>query len=293
MRIVFIGSVDFSRHTLLHLVRMKAHVVGVCCKSVSNFNADFSDLKPTCEELQIPCLHVNDINECGTVDWIKKLQPDVIFCFGWSSLLKREILSLTPFGVIGYHPAALPLNRGRHPLIWALALGLTKTASSFFLMDESADGGDIVSQFELFIDFKDDASSLYKKMVKTAKRQLDEILPALELGRLQRIKQNHVLVNYWRKREPKDGRIDWRMNSIMIYNLIRALAKPYVGAEFIWRDQIVKVWKSGLAVCADSNIEPGKILKVQCEGVVIKCGVGAIFLMETTPSFLPNVGEYL
>ena len=30
-------------------------------------------------------------------------------------------------GVIGYHPAELPKNRGRHPLIWALVLGLKKT----------------------------------------------------------------------------------------------------------------------------------------------------------------------
>lgn len=36
-------------------------------------------------------------------------------------------------GVLGYHPAKLPQNRGRHPLIWALALGLKKSASTFFL----------------------------------------------------------------------------------------------------------------------------------------------------------------
>ena len=35
-------------------------------------------------------------------------------------------------GVLGFHPSELPKNRGRHPLIWALALGLKKSASTFF-----------------------------------------------------------------------------------------------------------------------------------------------------------------
>jgi len=41
-------------------------------------------------------------------------------------------LGIAPLGVVGFHPAALPANRGRHPLIWALFLGLKKTASTFF-----------------------------------------------------------------------------------------------------------------------------------------------------------------
>ena len=47
---------------------------------------------------------------------------------------------------MGYHPAELPYNRGRHPIIWALALGLKSTASTFFYMKEGADDGDIISQ---------------------------------------------------------------------------------------------------------------------------------------------------
>jgi len=63
-----------------------------------------------------------------------------------SSLLKKELLSLPPNGVLGYHPAKLPQNRGRHPLIWSLVLGLEESASTFYFMDEGADSGDILSQ---------------------------------------------------------------------------------------------------------------------------------------------------
>ncbi|MFQ8877714.1 MAG: hypothetical protein ACLR7N_03875 [Roseburia hominis] len=41
--------------------------------------------------------------------------------------------------------------------------------------------------------------------------------------------------NVWRKRGKRDGEIDWRMSSRAIYNLVRALTKPYVGAHFVYR----------------------------------------------------------
>ena len=43
-------------------------------------------------------------------------------------------------------PVGAAANRGRHPLIWALALGLTETGSTYFLMDARADAGPILSQ---------------------------------------------------------------------------------------------------------------------------------------------------
>ena len=88
-----------------------------------------------------------------------------------SRLLKEEILSIAPFGVVGFHATALPANRGRHPIIWALVLGLSETASTFFFMDEGADSGDILSQYKLSISENDNAESLYKKVIKVASVQ--------------------------------------------------------------------------------------------------------------------------
>ena len=70
---------------------------------------------------------------------------------GWSRIIGKELLAVPPKGIVGYHPAALPANRGRHPIIWALALGLKETASTFFFMDNGADSGPIISQKSLII----------------------------------------------------------------------------------------------------------------------------------------------
>ena len=293
MRIVLIGAVQFSRRALEELIRIGADVAGVCTLAQSTFNADHCDLGATCEPKGIPCLHVVDINSRESVDWIAERKPDVIFCFGWSRLLKEPILSLAPLGTIGFHPAALPRNRGRHPIIWALVLGLRETASTFFFMGAGADDGDILSQRMLAIGEDDDAGSLYEKITACALEQIREFAPLLAVGSFSRIPQEHGSANVWRKRGAADGQIDWRMSAASIRNLVRGLARPYVGAHFLYRGEPVKVWRAAVLAEAAANVEPGRVLLVSEGRVEIKCGEQAIALLETEPAFHPNPGEYL
>ena len=194
MKIFFIGTVGFSKCALAKLIDMKSQIVGVVTKADSPFNADFADLTPLCKKTNIPYMFVDNINDKEVNDWIKSLQPDVIFCFGWSELLKRELLHLALMGVVGFHPAALPKNRGRHPIIWALVLGLEETASTFFFMDEGADNGDILSQKFIKIDYQDDAQSLYSKIISIASGQIEEFVPMLKNGTYKRMTQDHPCV---------------------------------------------------------------------------------------------------
>ena len=92
MRIVFIGCVKFSKITLEKLLSLKAEVVGVITKSKSDFNSDFVDLSKIASDAKIDFKYVNDINHPNNIAWIKEKKPDIIFCFGWSSLLKQELL---------------------------------------------------------------------------------------------------------------------------------------------------------------------------------------------------------
>jgi len=293
MRIVLIGSVEFSLRSLERLISIDADLVGVCTKESSSFNSDFSDLKPLCDVNTIPCLYVNDINSKESVGWIENLNPDVIFCFGWSSLIKKDILAVAPMGIVGYHPTKLPINRGRHPLIWALALGLKESASTFFFMDEGVDTGDMLSQVDFEISYQDDARNLYDKVVETALIQIEEFIPALEKGTYTRIKQNEKESNSWRKRNELDGEIDFRMNSRSIYNLTRALTKPYVGAHIKFNEINYSVWKVKESNDFQENIEPGRVLRVFDKVFVVKSYDGAIEIIEHDFKEMPKVGEYI
>lgn len=292
MRIVFIGAVEFSKKMLLKLMALNADIAGVITKEESKLNADFVNLVPLCEKNKIPYRYVADLNQPDVIEWVKNVEPDIVFCFGWSSLIKKEFLSIAPRGVIGFHPAALPQNRGRHPIVWALALGLEKTASTFFFMDEGADSGDILSQKEIVIT-DDDARTLYEKVTDTALAQLTDFLPRLESNTYNRMPQDHSLSNYWRKRTERDGEIDFRMTSRAIYNLVRALTRPYIGAHVDYMGKPIKVWRAKEAGFGPKNIEYGKVLDVKNKEITVKCYDGAVVLVEHEFEKLPQIGEYL
>ena len=293
MRILFIGAVKFSEKMLLKLISIQAEIVGVITLQKSVFNTDHHDLTSICKEAGIPVKYSENINSSGDLNWIQSKKPHVIYCFGWSRLLKTSILNVAPLGVIGYHPAALPKNRGRHPLIWALVLGLEETASTFFFMDEGADSGDIISQYPVKIKSYDDAGILYKKITKVAQKQVVEITESLKKGSFIRTPQNHKNATYWRKRSKIDGKIDWRMSSNSIHNLVRALAKPYAGAHFDFEDKIIKVWAADVIKSIEGNIEPGKVISSDLSGTIVKTGDHYIKLKKLEPKIKLNRDIYL
>ncbi|MDC0761736.1 formyltransferase family protein [Brevibacillus sp. AG] len=295
MRTVFIGCVQFSCEMLDTLLTVKeAEVVGVITRKQSQFNTDFASLEPLAKKNRIPCLFAEEVSHNDLVCWLEELKPDIIYCLGWSYLLKQEILQIPKLGVIGYHPAALPQNRGRHPIIWALAMGLTETASTFFFMDEGADSGDIVSQIMLPIEDQDNARTLYDKLTLIAKKQIIEFTPRIAAGSFERIPQNHSVANYWRKRGKKDGIIDWRMSAKSIHNLVRALTKPYIGAHCVFEESEIKIWRTEVILDNSSkNIEPGKVLEIEGGYIFVKCGEGTLKIIEHDFQILPQKGCYL
>jgi methionyl-tRNA formyltransferase len=295
MKVVFIGCVNFSYSALEKVVSLNdAKLVGIITRRESPINADFRSLEPIAISKGIPCFFATGNNQHDMAAWLREVHPDVIYCFGWSYLLRPEILSIPPLGVLGFHPAALPQNRGRHPLIWALALGLTGTASTFFFMDEGADSGDILSQRPVAISASDDAGTLYEKVTGIALEQIAEFTPQLASGQFPRQPQDHGQANYWRKRRATDGRIDWRMSAAGIHNLVRALTRPYPGADCTFEGRHIKVWKTAVSPRpGPANIEPGKVLQTQGNTILVKCGEGALTLVDHEFPLLPPKGSYL
>ena len=296
MKIVFIGTVEFSKQSLLKLLALNADIQGVVTRRKSSYNADFADLTKVCERNHLPVYHTDNINHKECLAWIRDMNPDVLFCFGWSQLLKEPILSLAPLGVIGFHPSLLPLNRGRHPIIWALALGLAKTGSTFFFMDGGADSGDILSQREIPITYSDTSQTLYNKITESALQQIELFLPDLTQNQHERIAQDHTKATYWRKRTQHDGLIDWRMPARGVYNLVRALTRPYVGAHTHYDSRPFKIWSvSEKAGCHSPFAEPGKVVAVEKmnNSFTVKCGTDAITVIEHELQSLPRTGEYL
>ena len=293
MKIIFIGSVSFSLATLKELYRMDVNIVGVCTKESSMFNSDHTDLSEFCNENEIPWIYSKDINSPLVVSWINSKQPDLIFCFGWSQLLSQDVLQIPRLGVIGFHPTLLPKNRGRHPIIWTLVLGLEETGSTFFWMCPEADSGDIISQSAIKVEVEDDALTLYNKIQDSAIAQLWEFIPLLQRNDNKPIKQDLKAGNVWRKRSKADGEIDWRMSAQNVKNLVRGLTRPYVGAHFVYQDREFKVWNVKVIPVEDQNLEPGKVIGIDGKNLIVKCGENAVVILESDPAISLKIGDYL
>ena len=248
VRVVFVGAVEFSRHCLEAVLENHGDVVAVItiAKKQSGIHSDYADFSGLAAAHGIPVYEVEDINRTDNVELIESLCPDVIFVFGWSRLISREILDIPPLGCIGVHPALLPRNRGRHPIVWALVEGLEESGLTFFYLEDRADSGDILWQKAFPISLQDDAQSVYEKIKSLASGAIKEFLPQLEAGNTPRIPQDDSLATYWRKRTQKDGEIRWGAPAMTIYNLIRGLTRPYVGAHTYTEGQVIKVWKAKL-----------------------------------------------
>ncbi len=129
-------------------------------------------------------------------------------------------------------------------------------------------------------------------MINTALLQIEEFLPQLQSGHYLRIKQDGPS-NHWRKRVASDGLIDFRMRSIDICNLVRALTKPYIGAHCNFQNKEIKIFEAELGEHTCPNFEPGKVIFVNDHEIVVKSGDGSIILTKHEFDPLPFVGQYI
>jgi len=301
--VAFIGCVSFSEETLKCLLSLSSERINICAvvsKSQSHINDDHVDLLPRAKKHKIPHLDYQNTPEL-LENFLAKHKPDVIYCFGWSHLIPKSILNIARYGAIGFHPTQLPLHRGRHPIIWTLALGLTETATTFFQMEQGADTGAIIHQENLEVLLSDTASTLYEKIISQALRQIPMFTRQLRDGDAVFIEQDETKSSEWRKRGFRDGIIDWRMSAISIYNLIRALTKPYCGAQFACKEQFIIIWRAEIPQPSSDEFnaditfeEPGKILAIDEYSMLIQCGDNSTILVGKTPDFPTlNIGEFL
>jgi methionyl-tRNA formyltransferase len=128
------------------------------------------------------------------------------------------------------HGSLLPKYRGRAPVNWAILRGETETGATLHYMVDKADAGDIVDQLAVPILADDDAREVFAKVTVAAETILVRSLPKLIAGTAARRPQGMLAGQYYGRRTPADGRIDWSRPAREIHDLVRAVAPPFPGA---------------------------------------------------------------
>ncbi len=185
----------------------------------------------------------------------------------------EEALNVPKYGSIQYHPSLLPEHKGPSSINWPIIMGKTKTGLSIFWPDNGLDTGPILLQKEVDIGPDDTLGSVY--FDKLFPLGVDAMMEAIELvrdGKAPKVEQDPEAGSYegWCRKE--DVEIDWSQDSDTVYNLIRG-ANPQPGAWTTFDGAELKIFDSRKA---DGSGEPGEVLSVGSDGVVIATGNGAI-----------------
>jgi methionyl-tRNA formyltransferase len=218
---------------------------------------------------------------------VGELQPDFVFSFYYRSMLGAPLLRAARRGALNMHGSLLPKYRGRAPVNWAILKGEHESGATLHYMVERADAGDIVDSQAVPILIDDDARAVLAKVTVAAEMVLARSLPALLAGSAVRRPQRIEPGQYFGRRTPADGRIDWRRPALEIHNLVRAVAPPFpgafaeVGAE---RWEIHRTRLGAARVPADAPFERPYIFSADGACLVACCDGGLLQLLSAASS---------
>lgn len=193
-------------------------------------NRWFASVADTARDYGLPLATPEDAGSPELTDRVAQIQPDFIFSFYYRAMLGAPILKSARRGALNMHGSLLPKYRGRAPVNWAILNGERQTGATLHYMVERADAGDIVDQLAVPILADDDAREVYGKVTAAAEIVLARSLPGLIAGTAPRSPQPIVPGQYFGRRRPEDGRIDWSQPALRIHDLVRAVAPPFPGA---------------------------------------------------------------
>lgn len=247
-----------------------------------------SDYLERCTKLGIPLHKTMHINDDDSYIWLSALELDILIVLGWSQILSPRLLNVAKIGTIGAHASLLPSLRGSAPINWAIIKGLNQTGNSLIELVEQVDEGKIIEQTTFSVEPFDTCRSLYRKVAESNAEMLLRALPKISrLGSLPGILQHKVNESHLPRRKPADGLINWNSSAQEIYNLVRAVTRPYPGAFTYLNNQKVMVWSATLLPIRNIRpCKPGQIIgpvfsdKCDASGLLVQCGKSSVLVIN-------------
>ena len=137
-----------------------------------------------------------------------------------------------------------------------------------------ADAGNIVDQQSVPIGEDDDALTVFRRVTDAAETVLARSLPKLIDGTAASIPQPILVGEYFGRRSPEDGRIDWSRSACDIHNLVRAVAPPYPGAFAHIRGERWTITRTKVVAAEPADARQRARLVAQNSDCVIECRDG-------------------
>jgi methionyl-tRNA formyltransferase len=136
----------------------------------------------------------------------------------FAALVPKNLLDLTPGGILNVHPSLLPRWRGASPIQATLLAGDTETGVSIMRLGPALDAGPILLQERLPISAADDYVSLEPRLAELG---ADLLVRAIS-ERPEPYAQDDSLATFAPRIDRDDARIEWSWPATEIWKMVRA-----------------------------------------------------------------------
>lgn len=290
MRIVFMGTPDFSVPTLRTLAESDNEVIAVYTqpdKPKGRGHAmQFTPVKECALEYNIPVYQPQRVRDVMCINELKEMAPDVIIVVAYGQILPKELLDIPKYGCINVHASLLPRYRGAAPIQWAVLDGEEVTGVTAMQMDVGLDTGDMLEKIIVPIDKDETGGSLHDKLSVLGGDIILSVFEKIKNGTLTREKQDNELATYCGKLDKAMGLLDFSKPAVQIERLIRGL-NPWPCAYTSLDDKNLKIWKAEVLDLKElqdvehiDDSEYGTILKVTKDSIMVKALDGVISIKE-------------
>lgn len=282
LRIVFLGTPAFAVPTLQCLIDRREHIVAVVTQPDRPVGRGRRVAPCPVKELALKhgllVLQPEKVNSPEFLAQVKSLAPDLAVVAAYGQIFSQQLLDIPTHGFINVHSSLLPVYRGPAPINWAIINGDTETGVTIMKVSLRMDEGDILLQEKVPILPEDDAESLHDRLAHLGARLVGQAIDLLRNNGWQPRPQDHSRATYAPMLKKEDGLIDWHKDALSIERKIRGM-KPWPGTYTLYEGKRLRIH------CAkpqpyEGSSEPGTILDVSPDGILVATGRGALLITE-------------
>src|SRR5512138_2333287 len=213
LRLIFIGTPEFSVPTLLELVAHGHEIAAVYTRAPKpagrGMKLQATPVEQEARRLGIPVLTPATLKTTEALEEFRAHNADAAVVVAYGMILPQAILDAPKLGCFNLHASLLPRWRGAAPINRAVMSGDAETGVMVMKMDVGLDTGDVAMAERLTITDRMTASDVHDALARLGADLMVRAMAALERGGLQLTKQNEAGVSYAAKIEKAEARIDW------------------------------------------------------------------------------------
>ncbi len=279
MKIIFAGTPHFAEKALKALLQKQVEVVAVLTQpdrpSGRGMQLKPSPVKQLAEQNGLPVLQPLSLKNAEIQQQLSAYGADLMIVAAYGLILPQAVLQIPRLGCLNIHASLLPRWRGAAPIQRAILAGDAETGITIMQMDVGLDTGDMLLKKSCPIEEKDTADTLHDKLAGLGADAISAALDLLEQGKLNAVPQDNQLATYAAKLTKDEAQLDWTREAAELERMVRGY-NPFPGASSWINDTQIRIWQASLR--AGRSGDPGEILEVDKNTIVVACGSGALSL---------------